>query len=73
MTDPNKPTQDFSTCFALTHIFWETSQKVTHLITIPSQACLTVKFFGDEIPKSLYTIDLKTFLPIRNDSTGTHE
>ncbi|KAG4967882.1 hypothetical protein JHK87_033533 [Glycine soja] len=39
---PNNLVEGFSTCFVLIHVFWETSQKVTHPITKLNQSRLTM-------------------------------
>ncbi|KAK2424739.1 hypothetical protein QL285_035067 [Trifolium repens] len=53
MTDrPHKPTRVFfSELCPHLHAFWETSPKVTHPKTTPSQARLTVEFFWNDLPK----------------------
>ncbi|KAG5035457.1 hypothetical protein GYH30_010211 [Glycine max] len=34
------------------HTFWETSEKITHPITTPSQTRLSMKFLSDGLPKN---------------------
>ena len=56
----------FNVFYPHSHVFWETFQKVTYLITTQSQTCLTMKFLSDRLPKSIcillvYVVPINSF------------
>ena len=56
MTDPANQHQTFQHIVSLHTPLREISQKVTYPITTPNQACLTMKFLSDGLPKSRYIL-----------------
>lgn len=52
LLSPQTNTKLFNMFCPYSYAFWETFQKVTHPITTPSQACLTLEFLSDRPLKS---------------------
>ena len=59
MTAPKNQYETFSMFCLHSHAFWKNFQKVTHSITISSQAHLTLEFLSDRLPKKyIYLIGI---------------